>query len=906
MKNVRKKGKNLTKETIQNLSALRFTPGDDEETEGLMRNAGDSNGSRGSNHGRVPTSALWKTLAFVMFGMLILFATDSLEFKKYTLGDKVEASTSNLHAEAEKTHAVLGGTVEKKSPVPVTSPPTATPTANPTVKATPPPTLPPTLPPTVPATPPPTLPATVPATPPLTEAKKEEPNGNLPAPVDVATTESIPGRHTYTRRGQPMSDADRKAMEEKWGTWTLGEDPKDRPKNDYYSAYPNRDIPRSKFPPNAWQTDKDWLSKFLPESIKLVDRAIEAILEEYDQPKDGTSDLFHVEKYDTWTPNIYKEQCKKQVGCTTTKTFDNLKRRLLHAVMTEDMFVFAMGGHSSAAGHGNHFTQSYTLQVQWILEGVFARLGVRHQSRNFGLGGLGTSQSGMATKQIYGHDVDILMWDSGMTEREEKARDLFFRQGILGGGKVPMLLSALGNVIGTLHEHVDADVFLFGDQTMLTQADTLEEVQKLPWAAQYVRCGSEISGICRENEYAGECWIERDDFTPQQRQQKPMGGRASWHPGNRKHQIIGRAIAFAILEALKEALTMWNTAKDYELPDDSWHVTPLYDNTRSKLENLGEDIGTCVQYKEPFSSFMCNHAVKARLEFTPRAYPDYTNLRTLMPPSMAEHINDPPESVYNGPDVFNKDLHPPAGAIDVLNIIEAGVPYSSTLLPDYTSFHPKPKFEKAPSLPVGKGYYLNTYAGFCDGSVDSWCSKQASQQCLLYGHNDGRNGIYMDSFCGWFVTNLPEVKHGFIALKIETWHQPRVNPKTSSWSSINNERRNLFTGNDGPHIRSSSNSNQSLETADYYFDHEERQLKAKVPDYCPEFKFEFAIDGKVTSWNYDQYMKNMFTMQRVVEVLKIAEDPNMTGGQEKEIEFAFRITGCTNVKMMHITHLYWA
>jgi hypothetical protein len=81
--------------------------------------------------------------------------------------------------------------------------------------------------------------------------------------------------------------------------------------------------------------------------------------------------------------------------------------------MTEDMFVFAMGGHSSAAGHGNHFTQSYTLQVQWILEGVFSRLGVRHQSRNIGLGGLGTAQTGIATKQMLGHDVDVLMWDSG-------------------------------------------------------------------------------------------------------------------------------------------------------------------------------------------------------------------------------------------------------------------------------------------------------------------------------------------------------------------------------------------------------------------------------------------------------------------------------------------------------------
>jgi hypothetical protein len=36
------------------------------------------------------------------------------------------------------------------------------------------------------------------------------------------------------------------------------------------------------------------------------------------------------------------------------------------------------------------------------------------QSRNFGLGGLGTIQSGLATKAIFGYDVDFLAWDSGM------------------------------------------------------------------------------------------------------------------------------------------------------------------------------------------------------------------------------------------------------------------------------------------------------------------------------------------------------------------------------------------------------------------------------------------------------------------------------------------------------------
>ena len=56
--------------------------------------------------------------------------------------------------------------------------------------------------------------------------------------------------------------------------------------------------------------------------------------------------------------------------------------------------------------------QSYTLQVQKIVEPVFARLGVKHESRNFGNGGLGTLHNGMAAGSIYGPDVDLIMWDS--------------------------------------------------------------------------------------------------------------------------------------------------------------------------------------------------------------------------------------------------------------------------------------------------------------------------------------------------------------------------------------------------------------------------------------------------------------------------------------------------------------
>ena len=235
----------------------------------------------------------------------------------------------------------------------------------------------------------------------------------------ASITNPMTNRHTYTRRGQPMGEEDKKAMVEKWGSWTLI-DKKKRPTEDYYANYSNRDIPRSDFPPNAWQIDNDYLGEFLPEAIKLIERTQEAILAEYGHTEG--SEMFELEMFESLEeagsyiiqkPEWRKDREGERGGWSTFKSIEGLKRRLLHAVMTEDTFIVAMGGHSSAAGHGNNFIQSYTVQVQWILEAVFARLGIRHVSQNFANGGLGTIQHGIAASSVYGPYIDMLIWDSG-------------------------------------------------------------------------------------------------------------------------------------------------------------------------------------------------------------------------------------------------------------------------------------------------------------------------------------------------------------------------------------------------------------------------------------------------------------------------------------------------------------
>jgi hypothetical protein len=89
---------------------------------------------------------------------------------------------------------------------------------------------------------------------------------------------------------------------------------------------------------------------------------------------------------------------------------------------------------------------------------------------------------------------------------------------------------------------------------------------------------------------------------------------------------------------------------------------------------------------------------------------------------------------------------------------------------------------------------------------------------------------------------------------------------------------------------------------------QERQLKGPpTPSYCDDFKFEFSIDGKVTSWNQEQFEQSKHNIQRVVEIVTLVEDPDLTGGQEQEVELAFRMTGCGHDgRTFSLSHVYWA
>lgn len=700
----------------------------------------------------------------------------------------------------------------------------------------------------------------------------------------------------YSERYLPRSNTPGTALAGEWGYWKLVDPLADsRPNNDFYDQFPNRDVPWDKFPTTAWQKDTDYLAKFLPEGIALVDRALEAILSEYGRGKKDMPGISFEERSSVFRVSIQNSTEGAVNGWIPPASFEGLKRRILHAVVAQDRFTFAMGGHSAAAGHGNYFQQSYTLQVGRILEPIFARLGVKASARNFGFGGLGTLQSALAIRDMYGNDVDALLWDSGMTENDDNRRGIFFIQALMGMERAPVLFGPGTEVLKFLSSF--ADVAAIGGSNLdRSEVATLDQFSKVPYALQFNRCPKDLKNLPSCARYESVCWADRSNFiwegmnlsyVPKYGQGN-IPGRAGWHPGNREHQFAGRLYTFPILQALRDVLAMWNEAPQYVLQDDQWHVTEHYKRIKGNVIEYREKyIPWCDSRKLPKK--FCMHAASGRTEFTPRYSPWSMSLRRIMAGSEKPTENEG-ASEYDPPNVPVPHMDPPEGAINVLAIIENGIKFPKNLAriqdsaqdmrgPVWTEYGKGSKYN--PEIKGGKGWDMPD-SDSCDGEYDSWCKKAGG--CLLYAHNDDRAGIHFDGYSGWLIFNVPKVEHGVVVAKFHTWLYGDLNPKTKDWCSENNVEP----------CKARALEEQALD--------EQRQL-ANVPPFCDEFVFEFAINGKITSWKKDEFVPRINPADRVIELVVLMDEENFEG--PKDLEVAMRMKGCGRSKHFSLTHLYW-
>ena len=149
---------------------------------------------------------------------------------------------------------------------------------------------------------------------------------------------------------------------------------------------------------------------------------------------------------------------------------------------------------------------------------------------------------------------------SGMTEGASEHVDIFYRQALLAGNRVPVLWGGPFNLLKMLHEEADVDVGEWGTaMDGIPEVESIEQAKDITWAARYLKCKAEVQDICKEEpRFCSKCWIDREDnIVPEAKQLDHPKGQVKWHPGWRPHQLMGRNLAFGILEALQAAVNIW-------------------------------------------------------------------------------------------------------------------------------------------------------------------------------------------------------------------------------------------------------------------------------------------------------------------------------------------------------------
>jgi hypothetical protein len=268
-------------------------------------------------------------------------------------------------------------------------------------------------------------------------------------------------------------------------------------------------------------------------------------------------------------------------NCNATKiSWDRLKRKLQIKILRGELIhdhdadndesnplptslVWATGGHSATAAHGNFYDESYTAYLERSSRMIWDNgiQTVRFVGRNYAMGGTAAgAEVAMCIDAIFGTDIDILVWDFGMTDGTEvELLNLYGHRAALNRGRPILLAFHAGGqaqqrraqVVQTLEDMGMAALISSEqvmDDAMAAIPDSFglsdSEIQQLPPFVRNFRCGSQIENgepYCGSEKYNMTMCTDRK-------------GRASWHPGWKWQALMGNLAAHFVVDALEEAL----------------------------------------------------------------------------------------------------------------------------------------------------------------------------------------------------------------------------------------------------------------------------------------------------------------------------------------------------------------
>jgi hypothetical protein len=714
------------------------------------------------------------------------------------------------------------------------------------------------------------------------------------------------------------------ATKKKWGAW---EAPTDvfyekysirRPQPPFHT-YPYRDVPLKKFPEHSWQFDETYVTSFLQQAKGLLHRVKEGVYTEYGHPtirKDGKKisknemdkrgELFRVITEDFFVKkgaaveigNVHI--AKKGVAYMSETAWDGLVQKLLHAMMTNDVFYVVLVGQGSTYKANNLF-QSQIMQFNYLMEPVFDLLGMTLVTRNMGMNA-STTNSALGGADVYG-ESDILWYYRSNGEKETIGQhDLLQKQAILAGERVPLILTP--TPVG-LEADTNGTALLGNIQpgaevcswTKHFVDGTLKHPKSIP-ACQHVRCDDTLlaEGYCSVHDSV--CWVDRKDWDPTKSQNSDVGSQDESYPGVNAHQWEGRKLSLVLLHALDAAIERWQDAileDGFPLQEKYWHVRPMYEEIRKNVRSLGIDSQTtaCELFLSKLDPMICHLAMHSHSEWTPQVRPQHFQLRNI-----ATGLQDMHQGVelYRGVDLLPWKWKIPYSHIDVHMIaIATNKPphlvdgnfddydddYSWLCDEDDATesigcddeprryLHPEERILKTSTGPAGSkassssaGWSVdNAPIGFCDGSAQSRCNRQDDNACLLSGHNFYRGSLKGNRESGWLTLKLAKIREGIILARLE------VTTENTS--------------------------------------------KAAKDDPKQNFEFDYSINGvktTLTKEEFESFGVTLTTDLTVYPLMMRKDTPSESDSDKfKTVDVKIRIRAATvGTTVMRLSHIYYA
>jgi len=735
-------------------------------------------------------------------------------------------------------------------------------------------------------------------------------------------------------------------IRDEWGAWDFNDEhPEIRPIANFDKT-PYKDLKNTDFPEKAWQMDQKYVTDFIGEARKLVDRVREGIYAEYGHPSKGLNEDEIAARNELFKIHITDDSKPPKVtdgwAFMNKKGLEMYAKKLLHSMMANDEFYYIMGGHSAAAGHGNNFHQTYMMEFANIMEPVMHKLGVRLITRNLAMGGLGTTHYSLGASTLYG-ETDVMYWDSGMTEKSAEDQDLFHKQVLLGGERVPVLLNGAVNNLDV----ETGDNLWYGNYietwTAVEKTSSLDQGETLPWAIQYLLCEGDVGELCNGRggvpRYHDSCWIDRSDFVPTARQD-PGGvrGKAGWHPGDRPHKYQARKQTMLMLKALDEALNLWEMGIEsdgFPLHEKYWHVGDIYTDVRSKLSNYitndGFNTTACEKRwgTNPTVEGMgldraCRIPLKGMSEFYPINRGHENSILKHMKTAPNGYKPKRVEGLYEGVDVLPPFWKVPEGHVDVHAIALASTHAPSELDHSWVDENGDEDAEEAENsrrmlrtaateriavnvhdaaldstaieavgderhlsgdeVVPGQGWNLvesggEEITGYCDGSPMSSDCKRSKNRNCLLSNQNDARTQLAGDGLSGWLVVTVPDVKEGLIFARIQWWSPRNMPFTKDWTEVNN---GIKYGEDG-----------------------NRLLGGKVTDWPDDFEIDIAVNGKIIkTYGYEEFKAKIGEIAYNESFYPLMDDKDVTG--DVEIGVRIRSEKDPHIAAIAFTHIYWA